>query len=270
MRLLLFLQLLLLPGGLHGQETPAPYVERVEKQFAFYPGGKLEIVAEVPGSIRIVGWQKAIVRMEAERIAYYLSPEKAKELLGKNPVRVRYTQSAVTIRNPGLAESGLAAEINYIVYVPGDKTDINVKMLQGDFAVSRVNGWIEAAVREGSLEAKSVSGYFSANTLKGDITVEMSGNRWQGLEFAAATQLGSIDLHLPIDYSAAIQLETRNGKITVDYPPQEVDGELQPPDIVIGKTAQSLKASLGRGGAPVKLATAAGDISLIKIGVAAP
>jgi hypothetical protein len=71
-----------------------------------------------------------------------------------------------------------------------------------------------------------------------------------------------IDIKLPEDFSAAIQFETRDGKISVDYPPQIVDGEPMPPDIIIRKNAQTLKASLGNGGAPIKLATYSGNITL--------
>ena len=58
-----------------------------------------------------------------------------------------------------------------------------------------------------------MAGYFSGSTLRGDIHVAMSGNRWRGSEFAALTQMGSADLQLPAEYSAALQLETRNGKV---------------------------------------------------------
>jgi DUF4097 and DUF4098 domain-containing protein YvlB len=71
-----------------------------------------------------------------------------------------------------------------------------------------------------------------------------------------------VQLLLPGKYSAALQLETRDGKISVDYPPQVVDGETVPPEIVTSKNAQSLKATVGDGGAPIKLSTNSGDIAL--------
>jgi len=107
-----------------------------------------------------------------------------------------------------------------------------------------------------------MAGYFSAITQRGDIVAEMSNIRWNGLEFAAMTQMGSATLILPKEYSAALQLETRKGKITVDYPNRIYEGEEIPPDIIIKDTAQSLKASVGEGGAPIKLATLSGDITL--------
>jgi len=265
--LLFFLAPTLFPQEAPEPSSPpakTPYIEREERQISFYPGGKLEVTAGVPGSLKIIGWQKASVRLEAEKIVYYLEPEEAKAVLKKNPVRFRWNQTSSSIRTSGSAE--VTMEINLTLYVPGDRTDVNAKTLQGDFSVAGVNGWVEVSIAgQGSIEASSMSGYFYANTLRGDISVEMSGIRWKGLEFAAVTQQGSADLKIPEKYSAALQLETRNGKITVDYPPQVVDGEEQPPEIVISKNSQSLKATLGDGGPPVKLVTHSGDITLSKI-----
>jgi DUF4097 and DUF4098 domain-containing protein YvlB len=249
------------PAPLSAPQTP--YVEREERQFSFFPGGKLEIVVGTHGSLTIIGWQKASVRVEAEKIVYYSSREEAKAAIQKSPIRIRYGQTTASIRTSGAADSAL--EYNLTVYVPGDKTDIKANVNHGDLSVEGVNGWIEATiVMEGSIEAKSMSGYFSATTLRGDISVEMTGNRWRGLEFAAVTQNGSADLKIPETFSAALQLETRNGKILVDYPPQVVEGEVVPPDIVIRKTSQSLKATVGDGGAPIKLVSYFGDIRLSK------
>jgi DUF4097 and DUF4098 domain-containing protein YvlB len=263
----------LITAGLRPQEPPktaptvpeVPYVEREERQFAFYPGGKISIEAGVPGSIKILGWEKATVRIEVEKIVYYLGPDQAKTLIAQNPMRVRHNQTSVSVRTAATPTHGATAEFNLTIYVPKDRTDISVKKSHGDFAVTSVNGWIEATVEEGSLEAESLSGYFSARTLRGDIRVKMSDNRWRGLEFAAVTQLGSVDLQLPAAYSAALQLETRDGKVTVDYPPRMVDGEPEPPEIVIRKNSQSLKASVGDGGSPIKLVTHSGDVKLSKL-----
>lgn len=270
-RFLLLIFPLLMPI-LQAQELPkistpsakTPYVERQEKEFKFYPGGKLSISISVPGSLKIIGWKKGIIRMEAEKIVYYASNEDAKAVLQNAPIRVRHNQTSATIQTSGPPNPPAAMEINLTVYVPGDKTDLAIQVDRGDFSIDTVNGWIEATIREGSLDAKSMSGYFSGSTQRGDIYVEMSDIRWRGYEFAAMTQQGSIELKLPVDYSAGLQLTTQDGKITVDYPPREVEGEIIPPEIVVKKNAQSLTAAVGDGGAPIKLATASGNITLSK------
>jgi DUF4097 and DUF4098 domain-containing protein YvlB len=270
MRICLALVYCLLTPTLFSQEPTqasatspdSPYVEREEKDFSFFPGGKIEISLGVPGSLKIVGWKQGSVRVEAEKIVYYATEEVAKAFLKISPLRVHHTQTDVTIRAMTSPELPAIMEVNYTVYVPGEKTDIKARIDKGDFSIEGVNGWIEATVKEGSLDAKSIAGYFSGITQKGDILAEMSGVRWNGLEFAAVTQMGSATLVLPKTYSAALLLETRNGKIAVDYPNRVFEGEEIPPDIIIKKTFQQLKATVGDGGAPIKMATSSGDISL--------
>jgi DUF4097 and DUF4098 domain-containing protein YvlB len=270
MRFFAILMLFLLIPALQAQEptrtpTPsakAPVVERQVKEFKFYPGGKIDLTIGVPGNLKIVGWKKGSLRLEAEKIVYYLSSEDAVDLLQKSPLRVRHSQTSVTIQAPVTTPPPANMEINLTLYIPGDRTDLKIMMDRGDFSIESINGWVEATIKEGSVEAKSMAGYFSANTLRGDIYAEMTDNRWRGYEFAALTQSGSVELKIPTDFSAALQLETRDGKITIDYPPQEVEGEIVPPEIMISKTAQSLKATVGDGGAPIKIATTSGDVKL--------
>lgn len=244
--------------------APSPYVEREEKEFKFYPGGRIGIALEVPGNLKIVGWSKGSVRLEAEKILYYLPEDKAQAFLKKSPVRVRYTDTTSTIRAAGTPEAPGILEVNLTLYVPKDKTDLTVRLDRGDFAIDTVNGWVEVNMAEGGIDAVALSGYFSAKTLRGDIRVDMHGRQWIGQGFTAATQEGAITLQLPVKYSAALQLDTQNGTIAVDYPPQEVEGELAPPEIIAKDKVQQLRASVGDGGAPIRLGTLSGDITVAK------
>ena len=268
-RVLVFL-FCLFASNLLSQELPGAgtvaqddsYLEGEEKQFKFYPGGKMQIVSEVPGSIRIIGWKRGTVRVEAEKIVHGLTPEQAKEEIAKSPLRVRWNQTSARIQVNGIPAEGVSMEYNLIVYVPGDRTDINASVIQGDIYTENVNGWVEITSSRGNLGASSMSGYFSGSTKQGNIRVEMSGKRWRGLEFGAITKMGSIDLQLPEDYSAALKIETLDGKVTVEYPPRIVDGEPVPLAVGIRKKAQALDALVGTGGAPITLISHAGDIRL--------
>jgi len=231
-----------------------------EKEFRFYPGGKMTIKSEVPGSIRIVGWKKGAVRVEAEKLGTAVSRDCVESMSERYKLRVRYNQTMAKIEVTGTPEPGETVECNLVIYVPKDKTDFQAGLLRGDISVEAINGWIEVTTGEGSLSASSMAGYFSGNTPKGDIRVEMSGKRWRGLEFGAVTHDGSIDLSLPADYSATLQIETLNGNISVDYPEQIIEGESVPLNIGIRDEAQALSAEIGSGGAPVKLLSHSGDI----------
>ncbi len=267
---LVLIGLILIIPGFYAQEavkqdTPSKdstYQERQEKQFDFYPGGKIEIANGVPGNLKIIGWQKASIRLEAEKIVYNLQAEPAKKLLEQFPIHVSWNQTAATIRTSGPLEPPGAMKIELTLYVPEAKTDIKALIKQGDLEIAGVNGWVETTSEEGNIVAKSMSGYFSATTQRGDILIEMSGIRWRGMELAAVTQDGSVELILPADYSAALQLETRDGNMTIQYPPLVVDGETIPLQVMTQGSTQSLAASVGEGGAPIKLFTRSGDMRL--------
>jgi DUF4097 and DUF4098 domain-containing protein YvlB len=248
----------------HGLESAPVYIDRLEREYNFYPGGQAGISLETAGSLKIIGWDRGSVRMEAEIKVYSLAEEKARALLEKSPVRVRYNNSVSTIQVTEPPELKGLLEVNMIVYLPGARTDLKMQLKKGDFSIDTVNGWVEATVLEGNMNLTALGGYFSGKTRKGNISVNMSGNRWSGHGFTAATQEGHIDLLLPENYSALLQLDTRNGEITVDYPSQEIEGELIPPEVVVQKKAQQLRVRVGDGGAPLSLGTQSGDVSLKK------
>jgi len=239
-----------------------PHVERFQKEFNFYPGGKVVIHAAIPGNLKIAGWKRATVALEAEKVFYQLPANQTGGATEQFPIRIRHTPTSATIQIEGPPGSGAAVEVNSTVYVPQDKTDVTINQLKGDLAIEKINGWVEATLVEGSLDARWMQGYFSFTTGLGDISVEMAGKRWDGLGFTAFTRRGTIRIRLPVDYSAALQLETRDGQIRVQYPEQLVEGESAPLKAVAKKNARSLTATVGQGGAPIKLQTSAGDVLL--------
>jgi DUF4097 and DUF4098 domain-containing protein YvlB len=153
-------------------------------------------------------------------------------------------------------------EVNLQVYVPAQKTDLAIRMIKGDLAIAGLNGSMEATLEDGNLEAINIAGYYSATTKRGDLIVELSGKTWIGHSFTAATRQGNVNLRLPSDYSATLQLETKAGNISIDYPPQIVDGESVPLQVLAKKLIRSVSVPIGAGGTSVKLVTQSGDIAL--------
>jgi len=236
--------------GTEAGSAIAPYVEKDQRQFDFYPGGKLQITTNIPGNVKIIGWEKSSVVIEVEKIIYYASEDQAKLMAASYPLHVTWTQTNAVVRTSGPVEAAAKMETNLVLHVPQAKTDVDAKILQGDFAIEKVNGWVEATLAEGT-------------TRHGDLSVEMAGTRWVGHDFSAVTQNGSIRLELPVDYSASLSLETRAGEIAVDYPDSVVEGQSVPLQVVSKKkTTKSLTAPIGDGGAPLKLLTHLGNIEL--------
>jgi len=257
-----------LPAQEPAREPSAPYVERSQRQFRFYPGGKVELTLGVPGDVKVVGWQRPEICVDIEKIVYRMAAEEARALASRFPVQVKYTQTEATIRIPIVKKKKDAPpfppglEINLTVRVPRQRTDMKIQTVKGDLGLEDISGWMEATLMEGSIEARSISGYFSGLTDLGDIEADLSGKRWEGFEFAAVTRRGRVLLRLPAQFSAALQLETRDGTLMIEYPEQLVDGELHPLLAVAKNRGRSLSATVGDGGAPVKLLTMLGDVRM--------
>jgi hypothetical protein len=259
---LLVLALALMSPGAPQDLNPAQ-IEKIEKEFAFYPGGRLDISAALPGNIRIIGWPQATIRVEAEKIVRATDQDQAPELFKQ--IAVRITNTPTTARISIAAQPpGFYPEVRLVIYVPIQKTDMTIKMIQGDLSIASVRGSIEATLEAGNIEATDLAGYFSGLTKAGDLSVDLAGKRWAGYGLSAASRCGSVRLLVPADYSAVLQLETKEGRISVDFPDQLVDGEAVPLQAVARKKAQSLNAPIGSGGIPVRLATLSGNISVQK------
>jgi DUF4097 and DUF4098 domain-containing protein YvlB len=240
------------------------YADQIQRNFSFYPGGKIEILAGASGNVKIIGWKRSSVLVEVERIVRGLDADAARAVLEQYPLQARWTQTSGSLRTLPLPPGPASLEMNLTVYVPKDKCDLNVQVADGDFAVGSVNGWIEASVVSGSIEASSLSGYFSGTTKSGDVVVEMTGERWQGHSLTALTQKGNVELRLPPAYSASLMLETRNGDLKIDYVEKLNDGEPEPLLKSEKKNARALSGKLGSGGAFIKMMTFSGSVTLSK------
>ncbi len=244
------------------EKTGPPYIETSRREVGFYPGGKVELTLALPGDVRISGWDRPVVTVEMEKIIYRLPEDRARALASQYPLQIRHTQTVVTVRIIPPAKTPADIEVNLTIRVPKQRTDVNLAMIKGDLALKEISGWVEATLTEGSMETRSVSGYFSGITKSGNIEADLTGRRWEGFGFTAVTHLGKVLLRLPAQYSAALQLETREGALSIDYPEQLVDGESVPLTAVAKKKGRSLSATVGEGGAPIKLMTMLGDARL--------
>ncbi len=249
------------PARRQGSGGTTPYMEKSDKEFAFYPGGKIEITAAAPGSLSITGWDKAVVRVAMEKIFYYLSAEEARAHAKAYPIRVTYTPTTARIVTAGPSPPPVTMEMNIRVFVPRDRTDLKIKMTKGDLTVASLRGFTEATLEEGDIQAHDLAGYFSLKTTRGDLDIELSGPTWAGYGFWGKTDLGSVNLLLPAEYSALLQLGTKNGKISVDYPEQMVEGESIPIAVMEKGKGAAINAPVGAGGAPINVMTGSGNLA---------
>lgn len=125
----------------------------------------------------------------------------------------------------------------------------------GAIRIDRVTGDLELSNTNGSIHADGVAGSIVADTVNGGMHItfdRISGTRPSSL----STLNGGIDVTMPADAKATLQMKTDNGRISSEF-------ELKLPPGTYGR-GQTTTAALNGGGPSVTIKTFNGSIRLHK------
>src|SRR5262249_62371616 len=89
-------------------------------------------------------------------------------------------------------------------------------------------------------------------TTNGGLTVDLSGDRWDGAGLDVETKNGGIRMSLPEHYSAALETQTTNGRVSINFP-VTVSGRID---------TRQLQTTLGAGGARIRAITTNGGVRI--------
>jgi hypothetical protein len=223
---------------------PAYGAERVwEKRFELPPGGHVSVV-NVHGSILVEGWDRA----EVEATVAMRSKSPADHV---NDVQVAVEASSGGVAFHTLYPSGLDTPIrvDYRLRVPRQVRLDELSTLEGDIVIHDVEGSIQARNLHGDIEGINVSGSVVARALTGNILVSLRALP-DRLPIQLATINGNVDLMMPPQANASLELSTVAGNILGDYPFQvsSIPGD------------STRRAQVGAGGVLVELRTVRGNI----------
>jgi DUF4097 and DUF4098 domain-containing protein YvlB len=104
---------------------------------------------------------------------------------------------------------------------------------------------------------KRVGGNIQGRTTNGGLNIELAGDRWTGNGMDVTTTNGGITLKVPQNFSAQLDAETSNGGIHSDLPLQIAPAS--------GRVERRVSASIGAGGAMLKLRTTNGGVTIKRI-----
>jgi len=140
--------------------------------------------------------------------------------------------------------------VDYRLRVPRQVRLDELSTLQGDIVVRDVEGSMEARNLHGDIEGINVSGSVVAHALTGNILVSLRALSDRRLPIQLASLNGNVDLLLPAEANANLELSTVAGNIAGDYAFQvsSVPGD------------STRRAQVGAGGVRVELRTVRGNI----------
>jgi hypothetical protein len=228
-------------NGCIGGDFGMSFRETVDETRPLAANGELSL-ENTNGSVRLVAWDEAKVRIEATKRA---ASQRALEEL-KVEIEGEGDRVSVRTRQPRPRWLGNSGGVEYRVSVPRGAR-VRVTNVNGRVEVGGVTGSVHASTVNGSVDLTAVGGAIEASAVNGSVEVDVAR-----VDPAARSELsttnGSVRLTLPRDASADVEAHTVNGGVHCDFDLADTH-----------KSRRRLEGRIGSGGARFELGTVNGS-----------
>lgn len=238
----------------------------------FGAGGTVSVIGAPQGSIRIEGWNKNQVEIQAEVEMQAETEADLAELARVNGFAIDDDFGHIRITSVGTHDKnymkrvakkfpkrllGLPFKIDYVIKVP-NFTDLAVDGGIGDFSLTNVEGLIRVNYLETNAQMNLAGGMVVATIGKGDVTIVIPNRSWRGRSVDVQLVSGNLTAQLPINLNAHLDAQVlRNGKI------ENLITTLKPRDRT-KFSDRAVAAQAGNGGAPMAFTVGEGTLKLIE------
>ena len=219
------------------------------REFSFDSDGDLNVDGGINGGVKVTGWNENHVLVQARVMTYARSEDRAEEMLAE--IDIRADDRSVEADGPNTRRRENWG-VSYRIWVP-HQTDLDVETHNGGLSLNEIDGRVRFEALNGGVELVEMAGDIEGHTTNGGIEVVLSGTSWDGHGMDVRTTNGGVEMHVPEDYSAELQTGTVNGSVSVDFPIQ-----------VQGRIGRRLNATLGSGGATIRVTTTNGGVRLYR------
>jgi DUF4097 and DUF4098 domain-containing protein YvlB len=220
------------------------------RDFEVTAAGVLTVDAEPNGGIEVDGSPRNSVLVRAKVSAEADTPERARQIA--DAVTVNASASNVSATGP----SGLGRReqwhVSYRLAVP-TISSLSLKSTNGGIAIRDVDGDVEFKTVNGGVKLVNLAGDVKGRTSNGGVDVDLDGPGWRGAGLNVETSNGGVHLRIPEQYSAQLETGTVNGGFNIDFP-----------ITVRGRVDREITATLGAGGAPIRVRTHNGGVKVSK------
>jgi hypothetical protein len=251
--------LLLVPAALHAQERQS---ERAFTLNERVPAGQWLRVRNVIGEVRVSPSSSDRVEIVATKSWRRGDPKMVRIETTKSSdgsiLVCAFWQENATCDEHGYDSHGDSHSRNNDVAVDFDVrvprgVNVGAFSVNGQVSVEGATAQVEAGTVNGNVDATSSGGPVEANTVNGNVHARM-GRLGGSDDLAFNTVNGNVVAEFGEDIDANIELSTVNGRFQTDWP-VTVTGRLDP---------RHLRATLGKGGRRLRLATVNGNVELRK------
>ncbi len=212
-------------------------------------GGTLTVDPGRNGGVAVYGWDRDSIAVTAKIVAQGRTEEASQRMA--DGIRIEAAGRAIRADGPntGYREHW---SVSFEVYVPRH-TDLALETDNGPLFVEDVSGTMDLRAQNGPVTLTGVSGDVTARVVNGPLSVHLSGTRWDGVGLDAEAHNGPVDLVIPERYNARLETGTVNGPMDLAFP---LTVTMQ------GRMTHRIQSTLGSGGAPVRVVTTNGPLTI--------
>jgi hypothetical protein len=214
-------------------------------------GGPLRIDVRPNGGAQVSGWAQANVAGSARIQVQADSEAEARGIAGQ--IVVGGTSGTLRADGP-MSGDGQSWSVSFVLSAPRH-TDLEIDAVNGPIGITGISGRITATTTNGPISLGELGGNVRARTTNGPLSIVLTGTSWEGEGLDAETRNGPVSVAVPDGYSAELDARTVNGPFRLGIP-VTAQGELT------GGRVRSIKAPIGAGGAPIRVATTNGPLSI--------
>lgn len=209
--------------------------------------GPLQIDAGRNGGITVRGEDRGDALVRARIVGRGTTSDDARRIAAS--VRVDTTGGGVKANGPEQTEDE-SWVVSYEVHVPRNAS-LTLTANNGGIVIENFGGAAAFHTKNGGLVLRDVSGDLHGDTTNGGVTVELTGDRWDGAGLDVTTKNGGVSIRMPEHYSAELEVGTQHGRLNIGVPVT-----------VQGTIGRSLTTTLGSGGARIRAITTNGGVSV--------
>lgn len=216
------------------------------------PRGTWRIDAGENGSVSLSSWDKSEVMICAQITAWAPDRNGAERLL--RSVHVESSGGRLSADGPEQGRNARWA-VSFKIFAP-ERMDLDVQGANGGISVEGIHGRLSLHTQNGPIQLTSVGGDVEGRTQNGPVSVTLTGSKWQGEGLDVETTNGPVQLRIPDGYSADLTTGTENGPFAGAFLSSMMHRGHR------GATRHHVHEAIGSGGAPIRVVTTNGPITV--------
>lgn len=204
----------------------------------------IRVDAEPNGGISVTGWSERDVLVRAKVVTNASTMSAAREMARDVDIH-----TGATIRADGPRHRKRHwYSVSYEIFAPRESS-LDLETKNGGVSIENFGGRVRFKTLNGGVELADLSGDVIGRTTNGGLSIHLTGSEWEGQGLDVETINGGVEIQVPRDYSAELEMGTVNGHIEVNFP-----------IMIEGRLNRRLKTTLGDGGKLIRAVTTNGGV----------